>query len=232
MLPFRIATLFFLLLTLIQLPAAAQSNQKAKRSVSYNYLLYVPEAYHTSKAAYPLVIYLHGGSHRGNDLSKLKQYGPPHSIEQGQQFDCLIVSPQCPEGRTWSTENWFDSLYAKLRTTYRIDPKRIYLTGVSMGGYGSWQTAVERPNTFAAIAPLCGGCDDSTQICRIRNVPVWTQHGTADDVIPIDETARLVRRLNECGGKVQFTQLTDKGHDILYLYDEKSIYNWLLRQHR
>lgn len=214
------------------LPTFAQTSPPAKPAARYAYQLYVPASYPKSKAAYPLIIYLHGGSHRGNDLSKLNQYGPPHAVEQGRQFNCLIASPQCPEGKYWSTDNWFDSLYTELTTKYRIDPKRIYLTGVSMGGYGAWQTAVARPNTFAAIAPLCGGCDDSTRICQIRNVPVWTFHGTADDQVPFDETARLVRRLNDCQGKVRFSKLVGKGHDILYLYEQKALYTWLLKQHK
>ena len=232
MFTFRPGPLLCLFLMLNWSAAIAQSGQKPRPSVNYKYLLYVPKAYHQNQSAYPLVIYLHGGSHRGNDLNKLKQYGPPHAIEQGRKFKCIIASPQCPVGKNWSTENWFDSLYAELSRTYRIDPKRVYLTGVSIGGYGTWQTAIAHPNTFAAIAPLCGGCDDSTQVCQIRNVPVWTLHGTADDLIPIDETARLVRRLNECKGKVRFTKLTGKGHDILYLYEEKAIYTWLLKQHK
>jgi len=210
----------------------AQPAQKSKPQVRYDYLLHVPNSYGKSQKAYPLIIYLHGGSHRGNDLTKLKQYGPPHALEQGRQIDALIAPPQCPEGKYWSTENWFDSLYAELTQTYRIDPKRIYLTGVSMGGYGTWQTAVAHPTAFAAIAPLCGGCDDSTQICQIKNVPVWAFHGTADDVIPIDESARLVKRLTACRGTVRFSRLTGKGHDILYIYDRKAIYRWLLKHHK
>lgn len=218
--------------TFSRVPASTRTVPPAKPAVRYPYQLYVPESYSKSKAAYPLIIYLHGGSHRGNDLKKLNEYGPPHAVEQGRHFACLIASPQCPEGKYWSTDNWLDSLYTELTTHYRIDLKRVYLTGVSMGGYGTWQTAVARPDLFAAIAPLCGGCDDSTRICQIRNVPVWAFHGTADDLVPFDETARLVRRLNTCRGKVRLSKLVGKGHDILYLYEEKALYTWLLKQHK
>ncbi|MEZ0540093.1 alpha/beta hydrolase-fold protein [Fibrella arboris] len=227
----RTTLLFSLLFCLIRLAAMAQSSQKSKPAARYKYLLYVPKTY-TSRNAYPLIIYLHGGSQRGTDLNKLKEYGPPHALEQGLTVDAIVASPQCPDGKFWSTDNWFDSLYTELTTQYRIDPKRVYLTGVSMGGYGTWQTAVAYPNTFAAIAPLCGGCDDSTQVCQIRHVPVWAFHGTADDLVPFDETARLVRRLKACAGNVRFAELAGKGHDILYLYDNKKLYNWLLKQHK
>jgi predicted peptidase len=135
-------------------------------------------------------------------------------------------------GNYWSTDNWFEPLYADLIQQYRIDTNRVYLTGISMGGYGTWQTAVAYPDKFAAILPLCGGCDDSTQICRIKHIPVWTLHGTADDIIPIDETERLVRRLKACQGKVRFSRLDGRGHDIQNLYDDKSLYEWLLKQHK
>ena len=209
----------------------AQLQTPAKASVAYRYLLYVPRAYPTTKMPYPLVIYLHGGSQRGNDLEKLRTYGPPHAVAQGRQFTCLIASPQCPDGNYWSTDNWLDSLLADLTTRYRVDPKRIYLTGISMGGYGTWQTATAHPNTFAAIAPLCGSSDDSTQVYQLKHIPVWAFHGTADE-IPPDETTRLVNRLRACGGRVRLTKLTGKGHDIQYLCEEKAVYWWLLRQRR
>lgn len=203
-----------------------------KRPVKYDFLLYLPKKYVATQEAFPLVIYLHGGSQRGQDLNKLKIYGLPYLVDKGREFDFIIASPQCPDGKYWSTDNWFDSLYTTLKNTYRIDTKRVYLTGISMGGYGTWQTALDHPDTFAAIMPLCGGCDDSTQICRIKYLPVRTFHGTTDDVIPITETERLVKRLEVCGSPVQFIRLANKGHGIQYVYEDPALYEWLLKQHR
>lgn len=211
---------------------SAQSSLTAKARKKYEYLLYLPKQYKADNEAYPLVIYLHGGGQKGNDLNKLKTYGLPQLVDQGREFNFIIASPQCPEGKFWSTDNWFDSLYAELTTKYRVDQKRIYLTGISMGGYGTWQTAIAYPDKFAAIVPLCGGCDDSTQVCQLKDMPVWTFHGTADDLIPINETERLVNRLNQCNGKVKFTRLENEGHAIQYLYENNTIYDWLLKQHR
>lgn len=101
-----------------------------------------------------------------------------------------------------------------------------------MGGYGAWQTAVNYPDKFAAVVPLCGGCDDSTQICRIKHIPIWTFHGTADDLIPIAETERLVKRLDACQGRVKFTRLEKEGHGIQYVYEDNALYTWLLKQHK
>ena len=217
-------------LLLAQQTTRAQTAPKPR--AKYDRLLYLPQDYVSSKKVYPVLIYLHGSSLRGHDLDKLTTYGPPQQIKNGRDFDCIIVSPQCPDGKYWSTENWFDSLYAELKTGYRIDTKRVYLTGISMGGYGAWQTAIDHPNVFAAVVPLCGGLDDFTQVCQLKNVPVWTLHGTADDIIPIAETERIVTELTRCNGRVTFTRLENKGHGIQYLYEETGLYDWLLKQHK
>ncbi|QMW06057.1 carboxylesterase family protein [Spirosoma foliorum] len=223
---------FCLLFVLSSLGVYAQSIPKSKSREKYPYLLYLPKDYATNKAAYPLVIYLHGGSQKGNDLAKLKTYGLPHLVDKGRDFNFIIASPQCPDGKFWSTDNWFDSLYNELITKYRVDQKRVYLTGISMGGYGAWQTAIAYPDKFAALVPLCGGCDDSTQVCRIRHIPIWTFHGIDDDLIPISETERLVRRLDACKGNVKFTRLEKTGHQIQYLFEDQAIYDWLVKQHK
>jgi predicted peptidase len=210
----------------------SQVYARQKATVRYNYLLYVPKSYSTTNKRFPLLVYLHGGSQKGNDLNKLKTYGLPYLIDQGHNYNFIVASPQCPEGKYWSTENWFDSLYLELRAKYRIDTNRIYVTGISIGGFGAWQVAMDHPNTFAAIMPLCGGCNDSTHICRISHVPVWTFHGTADNMIDINETERLVNRLQLCNGKVRFTRLEGEGHGIQYLYEKQELYDWLLRQRR
>lgn len=209
----------------------AQDSLAQQPRANYPYLLYLPKDYQKHHKKYPLVIYLHGGSQRGNDLEKLNIYGYPYLVAQGKQFPFIIAAPQCPEGRFWSTDNWLDSLYSDLTSRYRIDTNRIYLTGISMGGYGTWQTAVAYPYRFAAIMPLCGGCDDSSMICNIKDVPVWTFHGTADDKVDVGGTARLVDSLTACGGHVKFTRLEGEGHEIQYLFAKPELYEWLL-QHK
>ena len=227
---FILSPVLFFLFVLLPSNSHAQSNPKRKEK--YQYLLYLPKDYAAKKADYPLVIYLHGGSQRGQDLAKLKTYGLPYLVDKGRNFDFIIASPQCPDAKFWSTDNWFEPLYDEIKTKYRIDPKRIYLAGISMGGYGVWQTAVAYPDKFAALVPLCGGCDDSAQVCRIKQVPIWTFHGIADDVVSISETERLVRRLHDCGGNVKFTRLEKEGHGIQYLFEDQAIYDWLLKQHK
>jgi predicted peptidase len=207
---------------------SGQENSKPK--VKCDYLLYLPKDYSKKKDSCPLIIYLHGGSQRGKDLNKLKVYGLPYLIDKGSDYDFIIACPQCPENKLWSGINWFDSLYSDLILRYRVDEKRIYVTGISMGGFGVWHAAMDYPDKFAAIMPLCGGCNDSTEICRINKIPIWTFHGTADSSININETERLVERLKRCNGNIKFTRLENEGHAIQYIYEKPEIYDWLKKQ--
>lgn len=223
--------LVFVLVFLIGYNGCIHSQGASKQKIRCEYLLYLPKDYSTQDISFPLIIYLHGGSQRGTDLSKLKRYGLPYFIDKGQNYDFIIASPQCPEYTTWNSVNWFDSLFLDLCSRYRIDKSRVYVTGISMGGYGAWQVAMDYPDTFAAIVPLCGGCFDSTNICRIKELPVWTFHGSADSVVMVNETERLVARLNKCGGHIIYTRLENEGHFIQYLYEKKpEIYEWMLKQ--
>lgn len=209
------------------------SFSQTKERVNYKYRLYLPENYMKNASSYPLIIYLHGGGQRGNDLYKLNEYGLPYLISKGQNFKFIIASPQCPEGKYWTTDNWIDSLLIDLNAKYRIDSSRIDLTGISMGAYGVYCIAMDCPAKFAALLPLCGGCNDidTSRICTIRNIPIWTFHGTDDDKIPISETERIVKILNTCSGKILFTRIANKGHSIQYLYETNpEIYDWLLKQ--
>jgi len=209
------------------------SYSQTKIKVNYHYLLYLPKGYSEQTTKCPLVIYLHGGSQRGTDLNKLKNYGLPYLVDKGQNFDFIIASPQCPDNKYWTTDNWFDSLYLDLSTKYKIDTNRTYITGISMGGYGVYTVAMDYPNHFAALIPLCGGCNDidTARICNLKNTPIWAFHGTADDRIPISETERIVNALNKCNGNIKFTRLENEGHELQYLYEKNpEIYEWMLKQ--
>jgi len=220
-----------ILISLFGINAYSQTKIKA----SYDYLLYLPKDYSKTTKKYPLVIYLHGGSQKGNDLNKLKIYGLPYLVEKGQDFDFIIASPQCPDNKYWSTENWFENLYADLSAKYRIDTSRIYITGISMGGYGAYITALDFPDKFAAVVALCGGINDSdlSRVCNLSKIPIWAFHGTADDKIPFSETERIAKGLESCETKnnFKFTRLENEGHGIEYLYEKNpEIYKWILKQ--
>ncbi len=218
--------LFFSVLSAIN--GFAQSKPKA----TYPYLLYLPKDYANTAKNYPVIVYLHGSSHRGTDLNKLKGYGLPYLIDKGQDFDFIIVSPQCPSEKYWFTDNWFDALYTELKMQYRIDTARLYLTGISMGGGGTFEVAKDFPDTFAALVPLCPWRSDTSRICQLNKVPIWTFHGTADDIVPVAETEEKVKALQKCHGDITYTPLENDGHGIQWLYEKQGkhdIYQWMLK---
>lgn len=146
-----------------------------------------------------------------------------------------MVAPQFPEGRYWSTEDWFDSLYNEVASKYCIDKSRVYVTGISMGGYRTYTAALDHPDKITAIVPLCGGVNDSdtTRICSLKNIPILTYRGTADNEISIHETERIEKSLKKCNGNITFHRPEGEGHGIRYLYETKpEIYEWLLRQRK
>jgi len=221
----------FLLFILVISSHVSLGQQKQK--VKYDYLLYLPKDYAKKSKKYPLLIYLHGGSQKGNDLNKLKTYGLPYLINKGKHFDFIVVSPQCPNDKFWSTDNWFELLFEEISHQYNIDTNRVYCTGISMGGYGSYIVTMDFPDKFAAILPLCGGIndEDTTRVCNLSQIPIWTFHGTADDKIQISETERIVKSLKKCHGNIKFSRLKNEGHSIEYLYETKpQLYRWLLKQ--
>lgn len=221
----------FLIIFIFALNSSGFPQKTAKKELKLDYLLYLPDQYKESgDSLFPLLIYLHGKSHRGSNLNKLKGYGLPFLIEKGHKYNFIIASPQCPSTTSWTEINWFDPLLRNLSAEYRIDPERVYVIGISLGGYGTWQAAVDHPDEIAAIIPLCGGCVDSDNICKIKNIPVWAFHGTADKLVNIRETESLVERLQNCDGNVKFTRLENAGHDITNIFEKQEIYDWLLQQ--
>lgn len=195
------------------------------------YLLYLPPDYEADPARkWPLLLFLHGAGERGDDLEKVKVHGPPKLIAEGQHFPFIVVSPQCPEGEWWLPAQLID-LVDDLSTRYRIDPDRLYLTGLSMGGYGTWATAIEYPDRFAALAPICGG-GDPEEAERIRHIPAWVFHGAKDPVVPIEQSQAMVQALQRLGAEVRFTVYPEAFHDSwTETYANPELYEWLL-QHR
>lgn len=200
-----------------------------------NYLLFLPEQYRkgTTKK-WPAILFLHGSGERGDNPNLLKKHGIPKIVEERPGFPFLALSPQCPEGSTWGSHLWaVNSLLDHILGNYAVDPHRIYLTGISMGGNGVWQLAVHYPRRFAAIAPVCGYGQSSQgfpeKVCLLKNVPVWVFHGALDFIVPIEESRKLVSILRGCGGMVRFTVYPDSGHDCwTRTYTNPKIYRWFL----
>ena len=198
------------------------------------YLLYLPEGYDEQPGKrWPLVLFLHGAGERGSDLQGVRRNGPPRLIDEGQQFPFIIVSPQCPQRKWWTCEIFaLGALLDEIEHTYSVDPDRIYVTGLSMGGMGTWALTFANPDRFAAIVPICGG-DDPEMACTIKHIPTWVFHGAKDNVVPLAQSEKMVEALRACGGNVQFTVYPEADHDSwTETYANPSLYTWLLQQRR
>lgn len=208
-----------------------------KKNISLRYLLYLPEGYDPeSSKEWPLVLFLHGMGERGDDLELVKKHGLPKRIEEGAGFPFIAVAPQCPEHSQWVFE--LDALYTLIQNTvdhYQVDESRIYLTGLSMGGAGSWYLAEAHPELFAAVVPICGYADPRLgfpeRIQVLKEVPIWAFHGEADDVVPLRGSLDLVEELRKHDGNVKLTTYPGVGHDSwTETYENPDLYDWLLAQ--
>lgn len=210
--------------------------KEIRETVQAKYLLYLPEDYDASEEEWPLMLFLHGRGERGDDLKKVANNGPPRLVEEeNHSFPFVIVSPQCPTDDWWPT-NWqvavLDSLLTEIVTTHRIDTDRIYVTGLSMGGFGTWRLASEYPNRFAAIAPICGG-GNPDYADRIVHLPIWVFHGAKDPTVPIEKSEEMVEALERAGGEPKFTVYPEAKHDSwTETYNNSELYEWFLKHKR
>jgi len=208
---------------------------KNSKSVSYKYLSYKPKDYDTDTLKmWPLIIYLHGGSDRGNDLNKLYSQGIPDQLYRGREFPFVIVAPQCPEHIRFSTENWFENFYNEINAKYRIDTNRVYLTGMSLGGSGTWYLATKYPGKFTAIAPMSGFTRHldfiNDNIDKLIDIPIWAFHGKIDNVVPYEETEWIIKKLEGKNKDLKFTFESEVGHWIHWLvYPNQELYDWFLK---
>jgi predicted peptidase len=216
------------------------------------YVLYVPADY-TAEKEWPLVMFLHGAGERGDDGLIQTEVGIGTAIRrQPSMFPCLVLMPQCPEEAFWdSILGHLEQSLADTRANYNVDGKRIYLTGLSMGGYGTWIWGAQKTDTFAALMPVCGGGkpSDMQRLCKepiadvfgtlkervakLATVPIWAFHGEADKTVPPFRTSQMVRLVKEAGGNVKHTTYPEVGHDSWNeAYQEPLTWFWLFRQAR
>jgi len=208
---------------------------EATKAGEVRYLLYVPPDYTKGEKPWPLVLFLHGLGESGQDLEKVKIHGPPKLAAAGKDFPFICASPQCPKGKWWSSPDRLAGLVAlldHLQKTLRVDPDRVYVTGLSMGGFGTWALAMKEPKRFAAIAPICGK-GDPEKADRIAHIPAWVFHGGKDKTVPTRHSEDMVEALKKAGGSPKLTVYPDAGHDSwTRTYDNPDFWKWLLAQRR
>ncbi len=177
----------------------------------------------------PLIVQLHGAGERGNggeDLEKVDVHGFSKCLKTAE-YDCIVAMTQCPEDTFWAARvESIVKFVEQLTESYNIDENRIYLTGLSMGGYGTWFTAMARPDLFAAIAPVCGG--GMAWNAGVLKMPVWAFHGTEDKAVSVNQSDEMVAKLKETNTDVSYTRLDGVGHNAwVYAYNEQLL-EWLL----
>ena len=230
-----IAILFLTLATVSESPALEPGQQtaveaNAEAQLSLRYLLYLPEDY-DSQEKWPLLLFLHGSGERGSDIEKVNVHGPPKLAAAGKQFPFIVISPQCPSYRGWEISQ-LDALLTHVEQTLKVDPDRVYVTGLSLGGQGTWRLAASFPDRFAAIAPVCGRAETSGAE-RVAHIPTWIFHGGNDTAVPLQESAKMMKALIKAGGNPRITIYPVADHDSwTETYENAELYEWLLKQKR
>lgn len=219
--------------------------------VTIAYRLMRPEAA-SPGTRFPLVVFLHGAGERGDDnLAQLK-YLPNWLAdpEMRKQHPCFVLAPQCRGDHRWAPFDWSDkrsSPIADRPTTdlagaiaaldrvvaeEAVDQDRVLLTGLSMGGYGSWEWAMRTPQRFAAVVPICGGGDER-QAARLARVPIWCFHGGADTVVPVERSRTMVEAIRAAGGAPKYSELPGVGHDSWTpAYRDPDLIEWMFARRR
>lgn len=212
-----------------------QSSTDSSRALKS--LLFLPRGYGDEQQTWPLLIFLHGAGECGDDLDLVKRHGPPKLVEQRpDDFPFLVASPQAPAGEEPFVDRWDARLLSQwldhLLKEYAIDADRVYLTGLSMGGFGALRWAAREPQRFAAVVPVCGGGWEYYGE-RLKGMPLWFFHGDQDDVVPVGFSQRLAEAIRVAGGNPQVMIYEGVGHDSwTATYDNPKVYQWLLSHHR
>jgi predicted peptidase len=214
------------------------------------YRLLKPDDYDPKKK-YPLVVFLHGAGERGADNVKQLIHGVPEFVkpENRKDYPCFLIAPQCPEKARWVEVDWGAAshtmpkepsepmrlllqLIPALQKEYSIDDKRVYVTGLSMGGFGTWDLIARKPEWFAAAAPVCGGGDEATAE-KIAKLPIWAFHGDQDGAVKPSRSRNMIAALEKAGGKPKYTEYKGVGHDSwVPAYRDPELMKWLFSQKR
>lgn len=201
-------------------------NEKA----TLKYILTAPTDFDGSESL-PMIVFLHGAGERGNDLEKIKAHGIPKLFSKNENYEgirAITISPQCPEERTWYDFKWdVISLIDEVADKYNVDKSKISLCGISMGGFGTWEIALQIPEKLFKIAPICGG-GMSWRAWYLRNTPIRVYHGGLDNIVPLCMSEVMVNAIREQGGNVEFTIYEDLYHDCwTRAFEQTDLIAWL-----
>ena len=214
-------------------PAAGKQVEqtfKTSDGAEVGYLLYLPENYKPD-ANLPVMLFLHGRGESDGPLSVVAKWGPPQLVARGDKLAYILVSPQCPKEDNWSSptqQTRITELLDAIVTKFGCNKTKIYLTGLSMGGSGSWRMAADHPEKFAAVVPICGR-GQTTDAAKLKSLPIWVFCGDQDGVFKANE--ELVKSIVDAGSQsIRFTSLENVGHNSWSAaYATPDLYQWLDR---
>jgi len=224
---------------------------KTTKTSTIAYLEYLPQGYHSNSDKYPIVIFLHGIGERGanttdttrlrGSVQKVAKFGPPYYAGKGTKFPFILISPQLKDNYTTWPVNYIMEVINYVKTNLRVDEKRIYLTGLSLGGGGAWLTAQDYPELFAALAPVCGGSNSPSKACALaaENLPVWAFHGDRDKIVRASKSIAMVDAINHCRPQIDppakmtlYPGVAHNAWDYAYKPDhsvhDTNVYEWML----
>jgi predicted peptidase len=222
--------------------------------VTYKYQVFVPKNW-TPDEKWPVILFLHGAGKRGADGTRQTEEGLPELLQQTPDFPAVVVMPQCRRRTWWGEPAMEAQTFGALEQSMKElngDPERIYLTGLSMGGFGTWAFGYKYPEKFAALVPVCGGVKDrrfpapnwhplaaapenpyQETAEKIAHIPVWVFHGDSDRSVPVSESRKLTQALQAAGGNVRYTEYPGVGHRSWdRAYNDKELFPWLLSQRK
>ncbi|WP_017415383.1 dienelactone hydrolase family protein [Clostridium tunisiense] len=201
--------------------------------LTLNYIVYLPENY-TTNSKWPLILSLHGSGERGNNIDDVKKWGINKILREDNNFPFIVVCPQCPSGEVWEMQfNMLKELLDEIENNYSIHKEREYLTGYSLGAYGTWNFAILNQERFAAIVPISGGAISPKKAMSLNQLPIWVAHGDNDTVVEFEESKRIVDCLRIYNPNIIFKIYKGAGHEVCTLaYEEPELYQWLLKQKR
>lgn len=230
---------------------AGRAEASGEREYPYR-LLRPPQDAEAPAEGWPLVVFLHGAGERGSDNAAQLRHFPERMAEPGyrERFPCFLLAVQCPEGESWADYDWRNDDGRGMRETPTpsmravmagierlvadepIDLRRVYLTGLSMGGFGSWDLAARKPGWFAAVAPVCGG-GDPQRAAAYAGLPIWAWHDEGDPVVPVELSREMVEAAEGAGAGVKYTETTGHGHTSwVPAYDADAAPAWMFEQRR
>lgn len=223
---------FILLLTSNSFAQELKANfsKEIKTKLEMQYILQLPA---NQKEKFPLIVFLHGSGERGTDLELVKNHSP-FTYQNLIQAPVAILAPQCPETIWWDTNTLYQ-LILDVSSKYNVDKSRIYLTGLSMGGWGTWKLAEEHPELFAAIAPVCGPVDRlfEFQLEKLKDMPIHIFHGGLDDVVDPNQSLEIYQKLIKINPSAELTIFSKDNHNSWdSTYSNPEFYKWLLAQHK